>query len=763
MRVSHRTLALFFPALALSAVLVGACAGPIAKRDAFMAKGDEYFKQNKFVEASIEYRKALQQDALYAVGYDKLGDAYMKTGDAKGALSSYVRASDLAPTDIPINLKAGNLLLVARRFQDAKTRARNILVKDSKNVAGLVLLGNALGGLQNLDEAADVAKRAADLDPSRAGLLGNLGVLELARGKADQAERAFLKAVQLEPKSSGPRMALANLYQTVGRWADAEKVLREAIVLDPKSAAVNAALATVLMQTGRAVQAEPFMKVASDSVGTLQASLGMADYYVSVGRLAEALALLEKVSKTDEGFAAALIRTATIEFASGKHEEAHKHLREVLAKDPKNSTALATEARLLLGEYRFDEATSLVNTAIAADPHAAYAYFALGQIYLAKGAIEDARKAFAQALSIDPRRSDAQMELAKIHMGRRELDTAITYARSAIKEDPDNIEPRLILARILTVRPDDLPQAEAELRTLLRRYPNSPEVHTLVGRLYYERGDQTKARQSFEKALQIDPDHVEALSGLTAIDADMRRLPDARARIEARLAANKKPDADLLLLASKVYVATGQFERTEAMLRRMVDLNPNNLDAFNLLGQFYVARKKLPEARKTFDDVVTRQPTSASAQTMVGLLASADGDLQTARKAYEAAVHADPKALAASNNLAWLYANTEGGNLDTALQLAQTARSFLPDNAEVNDTLGFVYYKKQMGSFAIPLFEAAILKDGDNPNFHYHLGLVYAQMGEDAKSRKELETALKLNPRFEGAEYARRVIATLIY
>jgi Flp pilus assembly protein TadD len=41
--------------------------------------------------------------------------------------------------------------------------------------------------------------------------------------------------------------------------------------------------------------------------------------------------------------------------------------------------------------------------------------------------------------------------------------------------------------------------------------------------------------------------------------------------------------------------------------------------------------------------------------------------------------------------------------------------------------------------------------------------LVYAQAGEDAKARKAFQTALKLNPRFAGAEHARRVMATLIY
>jgi tetratricopeptide (TPR) repeat protein len=115
---------------------------------------------------------------------------------------------------------------------------------------------------------------------------------------------------------------------------------------------------------------------------------------------------------------------------------------------------------------------------------------------------------------------------------------------------------------------------------------------------------------------------------------------------------------------------------------------------------------------------------------------------------YEKALAIDPKAPVAANNLAWLTAET-GGNLDIALQLAQAAKAGLPDMAEVDDTLGWVYYKKGLPSLAIQSFTSSVQRDPKNASYHYHLGLAYLNNGESDKARKSLQDALtlKLSPR----------------
>jgi tetratricopeptide (TPR) repeat protein len=114
----------------------------------------------------------------------------------------------------------------------------------------------------------------------------------------------------------------------------------------------------------------------------------------------------------------------------------------------------------------------------------------------------------------------------------------------------------------------------------------------------------------------------------------------------------------------------------------------------------------------------------------------------------------------AANNLAWMTAET-GGNLDVALQLAQTATRRLPDHPAVQDTLGWIYYKKGLATLAVPPFEKSIEKDPKDPVYYYHLGLAYARSGDSPKARQALQQALKMAPNFRGAADARQVLASL--
>ena len=141
------------------------------------------------------------------------------------------------------------------------------------------------------------------------------------------------------------------------------------------------------------------------------------------------------------------------------------------------------------------------------------------------------------------------------------------------------------------------------------------------------------------------------------------------------------------------------------------------------------------------------------------MILQAQGKEDEARRRYERLVEANPRAAVAANNLAWMYA-TRGEQLDRALQLAQAAKAELPDHPEVNDTLGFVYIKKQLPALAIPPLRLAVEKVPGNPLFHYHLGLAYSQTGDKAEARRELEQALKLKADFDGADEARALLST---
>ena len=77
------------------------------------------------------------------------------------------------------------MLLLGRRFEEARTRARAILQKDPSNLEALILLGNAVAGLGDLPSAVQITERAIAADPEREGTRVNLGALQLARGNRE--------------------------------------------------------------------------------------------------------------------------------------------------------------------------------------------------------------------------------------------------------------------------------------------------------------------------------------------------------------------------------------------------------------------------------------------------------------------------------------------------------------------------------------------------------------------------------------------------
>ena len=123
-------------------------------------------------------------------------------------------------------------------------------------------------------------------------------------------------------------------------------------------------------------------------------------------------------------------------------------------------------------------------------------------------------------------------------------------------------------------------------------------------------------------------------------------------------------------------------------------------------------------------------------------------------KHYETAVGLSSDSAIAKNNLAYILPE-HGGNIDRALVLAQSAKEKFPDNPTLTDTLGWIYYKKNITTTAIELFNDAIKADPKNPTLHYHVALAYKKAGDTDSARQSLTKALAFEGDFPDAEEAR--------
>jgi len=269
------------------------------------------------------------------------------------------------------------------------------------------------------------------------------------------------------------------------------------------------------------------------------------------------------------------------------------------------------------------------------------------------------------------------------------------------------------------------------------------------------RGDVAGARRSLLRALEIDSRNTTALVAITNLDLATRR-GEATARVDAAAARHPR-DAGILMVAARTHAANGDLVRAESELKQIIEIDPSKLEAYHALGQLYVRQKNLDGAVTWYQQRLQKKPQDIGAHTMVGMIRIVQGKHTEARADFERALAIDPRAAVASNNLAYLDAEA-GTNLDIALNRAQTAMAALPDDADVSDTLGWVYVKRGLPALAISRFQHAIQKSPSNPLYHYHLGLAYAKAGDNEHARSSLRQALKLSPSFEGAAVAKQML-----
>ena len=157
---------------------------------------------------------------------------------------------------------------------------------------------------------------------------------------------------------------------------------------------------------------------------------------------------------------------------------------------------------------------------------------------------------------------------------------------------------------------------------------------------------------------------------------------------------------------------------------------------------------------------IDKGPNSLSACMALGLIYEGEKDYAKAQGYYEKALKINPNFVPAANNLAYIYAE-RGGNIDVALNLAQKAREQVPDDAHISDTLGWIYYKKNVFGTAISYLKESVEKDPNQPMTRYHLGMAYYKNGNRDLAKKELAEALRLNPNFEGSVDAKKTLEAL--
>jgi tetratricopeptide (TPR) repeat protein len=152
--------------------------------------------------------------------------------------------------------------------------------------------------------------------------------------------------------------------------------------------------------------------------------------------------------------------------------------------------------------------------------------------YRQAGRLAEAERAYRSLLSIEPNLPDCWYNLGLVQrrLGRYE-EALRSYQQSLDRGASQPEEIRLNRAVILADYLRDEAAAEAELQAALQLNPGYVAALINLGNLYEDRGDRTRARGCYERALTLAPDHPIALARL----ANLTTIEDASNVLVGRL------------------------------------------------------------------------------------------------------------------------------------------------------------------------------------------------------------------------------------
>lgn len=220
-----------------------------------------------------------------------------------------------------------------------------------------------------------------------------------------------------------------------------------------------------------------------------------------------------------------------VEFVSqAEYEDAAKEFQKALAVDPDFHIARYNLALAYYNMGRVKEAISEFEYLINSAYYFVNAHYNLGTIYLREGMIDKATEQLKIVAELEPDHAEAHFNLGFIYFKKDMLDEAIAEYKRGLEIKPDTIKGRLSLAFIyekkglyeeavseysaaLELNPGHEEarqalggvQAIARIKKILDITPTDAMGYVYIGHIYYARGMYREAVDSYNKALQYDP------------------------------------------------------------------------------------------------------------------------------------------------------------------------------------------------------------------------------------------------------------------
>ncbi len=379
-----------------------------------------------------------------------------------------------------------------------------------------------------------------------------------------------------------------------------------------------------------------------------------------------------------------------------------------------------------------DGAARVYQEAVDLNPDDPWGHVYLGWTYYHQGENIKAEASFETALAIEPANEDAQLGYAFVAIALRKYDEALQYLDAVIAGTEDDLaraEAYSGLSDIHFARGEE-EQGLADLETAISLDAENPYYFSDLGFYYFSREKFAEALDAFSISLNIEPDLMDSLFGMSYSFFALEEYEMAAEQLERLL------EADLdEYLAPEVAFGLGRcmtelIRPSEAIenYESVLALDPSNEAAWNfLLGEYY----RLGDFEKVLElseEYIDNYPESVAVYTLRAVAGYMLDQPSVVEDALADAMNARGEDAYHLYYIASALSNLQ--RFSEAEALLIEAGQLSPEEEFIRLSLIYIYSAQKKFDAALADIEDLRTITGETKDLHLALAGVYIEQGD---------------------------------
>ena len=353
--------------------------------------------------------------------------------------------------------------------------------------------------------------------PNSPDALEVMGRAQLWRGNTDEAVKSWEKCLTLKPGYAYAYRGLGSVAAKKGDYEKAVTMFRRALLFAPTSPEIQTELADALTNLGKLEEAITMLE---ENVKTDLRPwrgfvlLGMA--YLQRKDYQKAKESYEKAIAAHPKHANAHFGLATVYARLGLKEKSREYMEKF-----KELRAGEREIRTLKRNQYDDQ--SAIRGEVAGT------YTDAGRVYLAYGRLQEAERLWRRAATLHPTDVNCRQALASLYLRQGKIPQTIGMLEQLAEIEPENVGYPLEIGR-LHAQSNQLEAAEKAFRSACERAPKDPAGYVAIAQLYLNTpAELQKALTAAQTAVELEA----SAANYVLLSAVRERMGDIEDAVEA--------------------------------------------------------------------------------------------------------------------------------------------------------------------------------------------------------------------------------------